>query len=161
MKDNDTDNVEVLESGEVSERNREEIRAPRQKPKHLRDRAFYEQKKAKIISLAVQKVPEAQIARAVQMPRATVQDIIKKFKPVFEAIERVQDYREVRADILAASQITALESALDKNKLKKSSFLATVSGVEKLYKMERLENDQSTSNAAIVFGGIGHGVTNE
>lgn len=159
MKLEDTPEPEVLPSSEVIEGS--EVHEPRQRPKHLRDRAFFEKKKAKIISLAVQKVPEAQIARALEMPKSTVQDIIKKFKPVFDAIERVQDFREVRADILAASQITALESALDAKKLKKSSFLATVTGVEKLHKMERLENDQSTSNAAIVFGGIGLNVTKE
>lgn len=115
-------------------------------------KASKERKRAKIVELAAQEIPLSDIARIVGMPKSTVKDTINRFKPVFNALDRVEDFKQVKADILTAAQLTVLESAMSPRKLAKASFLATVTGAEKLYKMERLERGKSTENIAHGFG---------
>lgn len=113
-----------------------------------------ERKRAKIVELAAQQVALSDIARIVGMPKSTVKDTIARFKPVFKALDRVDDFNQVKADILSAAQLVALESAMNPRKLAKASFLATVTGAEKLHKMERLERGKSTENIAHGFSNL-------
>ncbi len=160
MKDDSTDTIEVMESREVSSENQGEKEYSRKgtklKPWLNKPRQSQAMKHAMIAKLKLEGVPANQIAEAVSMPPNTVRSVIERFKPFFNEVENVREFKEAKSDILEACQITALKSAFDEKKLKKSSFLATVSGVEKLQRMQRLHDDQSTSNTAIVFGGIGN-----
>lgn len=116
-----------------------------------KSRQSRDKKTIKILSMASQNLPIRDIARAVEMPRGTVADIIERFKPVFPKIEEARDYRLVKSDILAAGQLAVLESALSPNKIKKAGLLSSIQSAKILNDMERLENDQSTSNVAHVF----------
>ena len=94
----------------------------------------------------------SEIAEVVKMPESTVKDILERFKPIFKSLERVNDYRRTKTDLLAAGQLMALESAMSGNKLEKAGFLSTLQGFEILNKAERLENNQSTENHAHLHG---------
>lgn len=108
-------------------------------------------KRIKVLEMAALKVPQADIARAVALPKSTVKDIVKRFTNVLDGLPHVNDYREVRANILAAGHMSALESAFSGKKLQKASFLATIKGAAELHKMERLELKLSTENVSHGF----------
>lgn len=128
---------------------RSRIRGDKPKPrKHLTDT-----QKAEILSYAAKELPVRAISDIVGVSKSRVQDLIKRFKPVFHNIERIDDFRTVKSDILAASQLTVLESAFTGNKLRKASFLATIKGFAELNKAERLERNESTENIAHRFIG--------
>jgi len=110
-------------------------------------------KKAKALDLAAKGLPVSDIAKAVELPRSTVSDLIKKFSPIFKKLPDVRQYRDIKADILAASQLAALESAFSGNKLAKASFTSTLNGFEILNKAERLDRGESTENVASKFTG--------
>lgn len=122
------------------------------KPQATRLYKNEEKKKIKVLTLAAQGVSTNQIAERVGVSFSTVKRIIKQFTPIFKQLERVNDYRTVKADLLAAGQLAALESAMSPSKLEKASFISTLSGFEILNKAERLENNQSTNNVSLKIG---------
>lgn len=115
-------------------------------------RANIEERKAQVISLSIQGLNHTQISRATGMPATSVKDVLKKFSSVFKSIEKLDDFRQVKSDLIEAAEIQVLESALTPKKLEKASFLATITGLEKLHKIERLERGKSTENIAHGFG---------
>lgn len=159
MKDDSSDNVEVLESGEVSERNREEIKKRDEYREKLARKGIKRQsqdtKRALIVKMSMQGIGSKTISDVVKLPVKTVESIRERFLKEFKELNEVDTFREAKSDIIEAIQLKALKFAVSDKKLNKSSFLATISGVEKLQRIQRLNDDQSTSNTAIVFGGIG------
>lgn len=119
---------------------------PTQRYNRNGSRLSHERKKAKAVELAAQGVAMSDIARAVGLPKSTVKDCLKRFKPVFKKLGQVNDFRSARADIISAAQLTVLESVVSPSKIRKASLLATVTSAEKLFKMERLERGLSTEN---------------
>lgn len=117
-----------------------------------RRRLTADKKRSKIIELHAKKVPMSDISRVTGVPRSTVKDIIDRFKPVFKNLERVEEYREVKSDLLAAGQLAALESAFSGAKLRKASFATTLKGFDILNKAERLDSGESTENISMQFG---------
>lgn len=109
---------------------------------------------AQIIALALQDVPTEAIAMTVDQSIDRVDRTIADFLPVFKALPRIGDFNRMKANILSAMQLTALESAMSESKLSKASFLATITGAEKLNRMERLELGRSTDNIAHAFGNL-------
>lgn len=109
-------------------------------------------KHAAIIDLRMRGNSTSTIADAVALPLGTVKSILARFKPIFQELEQVTDYRTTKADLLAAGQLAALKSAMSGNKLEKAGFLSTLQGFEILNKAERLENNQSTENHAHLHG---------
>jgi len=103
-------------------------------------------KKARAVEMAAMGLPVSEIVKATGLPRTTTRALISKFAPLFKKLPDVADYRTVKADILSAGQLAALESAFSGNKLAKASFASTLAGFEILNKAERLENNQSTEN---------------
>jgi len=89
-----------------------------------------------------------EIARATSVPQTTVKGILDKYSKVFKALPKVAEFQQIKADLLDAEKLTALETAVSQSKLNKASFLALVTGAEKLHKMSRLERNQSTDNVA-------------
>lgn len=119
-------------------------------PRVQRDRKI-----VRVIELATKNLDNQTIGKAVDLPESTVRSILKRFEPVFTELANVRDYREGKADILAAGQIAALKSAFSGNKLDKSSFLSTLMGYEILNKSERLDLGKSTENHAhMIFGKV-------
>jgi hypothetical protein len=103
---------------------------------------------AEIIEHRLRGLKETDIQRVVGCSQSTVNRTITKFKKVFKELENVEDYKTVKADLLSAAQIAALESAFSGNKLNKAGFLSTLQGFDILNKAERLERGQSTENLA-------------
>lgn len=109
---------------------------------------------AKILELSAKGLTQEEIAPVVDCSQQTVSRILKQFEGVFQTLPRVSEYRTVKADILAAGQLAALESALSPAKVAKAGFLSTLQGFEILNKAERLETGKSTENLAHVFGKV-------
>lgn len=142
MSDNDKPVIELRTDGNEEP----QVQKKKVSPKKGKAGLTSEAKKFKIIEMAAKDFSQHDIAKAVGVPRTTVRDIIKKFGKVFKALDRVGDYRNSKADLLAAAQLTALESAMSDGKLKKAGFLGTLKGYEILNKAERLELGKSTEN---------------
>lgn len=141
MTDSNDDNTITIEA------------QPKEKKKRVKRSADY--KRAKVITMHAQGVPNCDIARAVDLKPERVRDIIERFKPVFKNLDRVHEYRDIKSDILASAQLAALESALSGNKLAKAGFLPTLQGFDILNKAERLDRDQSTDNISHrIFGKV-------
>lgn len=79
----------------------------------------------------------------------------RKYFPVLQQLQEVQEFRTLKEDILTAGQIAVLKTALSEKKLEKASFYQLIQGFEILNKIERLETNKSTSNIAINLGNIG------
>lgn len=103
----------------------------------------------KVLELTARNVGLTDVAKAAGLPISTTRDIIERFKPVFKNLERADDYRSIKAQLLSAAQLTALESAFSGNKLSKAGFLSTIQAFDILNKAERLENNQTTSNIGV------------
>lgn len=142
------ENTELTSKGKV--RSNESRNGHRYRGGSIRSKSY---KKAKALDLAAKGLPISDIAKAVELPKSTVRDLITKFSPVFKKLPDVRQYRDIKADILAASQLAALESAFSGNKLAKASFASTLTGFEILNKAERLDRGESTDNVATKFTG--------
>lgn len=125
-------------------------------------RKTQEKKKIQILELHAKEVPVNLIAEAVQLSVTSVRGVLSKFEGVFKNLDKVDDYRKAKADILSASQLTVLESALSERKIDKASFLSLIQGAEIMNKMERLDLGKSTENHAHqVFGKINVGTVTD
>lgn len=109
----------------------------------------------KIVELKLQNNTQQEIAKLLDIPQSTVSATIERFKPAFKNVDRINDFRSVKSDLLSAAQLCALESAMSPTKLAKAGFLSTLQGFDILNKAERLESGKSTENFAhSVFGRI-------
>lgn len=104
--------------------------------------------RAKILQLYSKGVKVADISKVVNVPDSTVRDVLNKFKPFLNELGNIEEFRDNKAELLAAGQLAALKSAFTGGKLRKASFLSTLRGYEILNKSERLENGESTENHA-------------
>lgn len=120
-------------------------------PQHRRSTLAEERnaRRLRAVELSASGASYPEISAAVGMSVSAVRAAVAEFAPALKRIGKVQDFREIRADLFAGAQAVALKSALSSQKLKKASFLATVNGVEKLHKMERLERGLSTENHSV------------
>ena len=108
-----------------------------------------------ILEMKAADVPESMIMQKLGVSVQTVRDVKKAYEKVFKNISRVESYRKIKGDILAAAQLTALESAMSPEKLAKASFNSTLAGFEILNKAERLNDNKSTENIEHqIFGKI-------
>lgn len=115
-----------------------------------------EKKTLKILELAARGLNATQIMEITKVSHVTIKRVLNRFKSVFVHLEKVDAYRNTKADILAAAQVAALESAFSGNKLAKASFISTINGFDVLNKAERLEREQSTSNVSVRIGHVGN-----
>lgn len=114
-----------------------------------------ERKKLQILELHAKEVPANLIAEAVGLSVTSVKTTLAKFEGVFKNLERVDDFRKAKANILSAAQLTVLESAFTGDKLDKASFITTLQGYEILNKAERLDLGKSTENHShSIFGKV-------
>lgn len=105
-------------------------------------------KREKILELAAKGVIKEDIVTLTGFSPTTVSRTLKRFSKVFKNLKEVDVFRNVKADILDAATLTALESAMTPSKLAKASFISSVTGAQMLDKMSRLERGQSTENHA-------------
>lgn len=108
-----------------------------------------------ILEMSAAGLPQPKIQQHLGVTPQAIRDVKKAYEKVFKNISRVESYRKIKGDILAAAQLTALESAMSPEKLAKASFVSTLSGFEILNKAERLNDDKSTENIEHqIFGKI-------
>lgn len=117
----------------------------RGRPQYSKNERF-ENKRMEVIELAAKGLTTDQIAGATGMSPGGVIGIIKRFSKVFPALERIDEYRQVKDKILSAGELAALESAFSGTKLAKAGFLSTLQGFDILNKANRLHTGQSTEN---------------
>lgn len=121
------------------------------RPKGVKDskKVIEHRKTAKILELNQKNIPTAAIARVVCMNESTVKYTIKKYSKVFKELENVQDYRNIKTDIIDAAQLAVLKSGLTDKKLEKASLISSMQAFEILNKAGRLERGLSTENQAV------------
>jgi len=101
-----------------------------------------------ILELHTKKVPMRQIAKATDLPLSTVRDRIAKFSKVFEQLENVPDYREMKSSLLSAAELALLKSAMDPSKLDKASVNNLAYAFTQFNMANRLERGESTANVS-------------
>lgn len=103
------------------------------------------------LQMDVAGVPRTEIARALGVHKATVSKALAKFEPLFQGLREVRDFREVKADIIDATQLRLLQSLMSEEKHKKASLNQAAYAFDVLYKANRLERNQSTANVSQAF----------
>lgn len=99
-----------------------------------------------VIELVSKNVSTDVIANAINRETHVVTQILEKFKPLFLNLEKANDFKVIRENILNAGQLTVLKSALAQEKIDEAKFGELMKGFDILYKAERLETGKSTSN---------------
>jgi len=100
------------------------------------------------LSLRAQGVSIKDIATATRCPERTVQERLKMFAPMFQDLDKVKDFRGVKADILDAATLTFLKSSMSPDKLEKASVNNLAYAARQTFDMGRLERGLSTSNVS-------------
>lgn len=143
--------VDTLEDttveGEVKEK---KVYAPYVKPRasNSSPAGFSAPKTMQILEMTVSGYTQEEIANAVKLTKNSVKKVQHDYRKTFKGLEKVKTFREVRADLLAAAQLSALETVVDPKKLAKTSSVGAAKIFDVMHKAERLENDQSTENHA-------------
>lgn len=103
---------------------------------------------AHIITQTLKGVKQIDIAKELNVSRATVSMALKKFAPIFKELENVRDFQSVKADIIDAGLLTTLKSAVDEDKHKEARLGEVAKLLDVLHKASRLERNLSTENRA-------------
>lgn len=91
-----------------------------------------------------------EIAKVTGKSTKTVQSAINAFKPIFNELANVEEFRKVKPDILDAALLTFLKSAVQQEKLDKASVNNLAYAARQCFDMHRLQTGQSTSNTAVM-----------
>lgn len=130
-----SEDVEVLDKPKRKSPNR---KSQRLKPKQV----------SKMIEMHVKGIGCNQIAAAIGVAPSTVTRNLAKMKPLFQDLENVEDYRSVREQVLSATELTFLKSAVQADKLALSSTKDLMYSFDKVYNARRLEEGKSTQNVS-------------
>jgi DNA-binding transcriptional ArsR family regulator len=87
-----------------------------------------------------------EIARASMLPRPTIDNALKSKYGI--SIAELQEYRENKGEHLESAELALLRSALDAEKLHDMPSDKAINSLDKIYKLQRLHNGQSTSNVS-------------
>lgn len=101
---------------------------------------------AKILSLAIQGIPQADIAKAVEVSAGTVCNVLKEFKDTFQHLPQIGKYRESRVDLLDATELQLLKSLNDPDKLARAQLHNVAFSLDKVAMLNRLWQGKSTEN---------------
>ena len=116
---------------------------------------FSAPKTLQILELTAAGLSQKEIAKIADFNVSTVKKIQQDYKKAFKHLDKAKTFREVRSDLLASAQLSALETAVDPKRLAKSSSISAAKVFDIFHKAERLENNQSTENLAHVHQHIG------
>jgi hypothetical protein len=117
--------------------------------------------KTKVNGQAIRTAKQEQIITLhTQQPTASMREIARQSDSdtsyVIEVLQRygliqqnIKDYKSNRADVFAGLQHRLIKSITDED-IKKAPLGSRVLAVAQLYDKERLENDLSTSNSAVI-----------
>ena len=103
----------------------------------------------RIANMALKGVPDDEISDLLNIPITTVNNVSKTFKRLLVDLDKVNDFRELRRDILDAGHGLLLESVLDPEKIADANLRDIGWVAESIYKQARLEGGLSTDNKSI------------
>jgi predicted DNA-binding protein YlxM (UPF0122 family) len=86
------------------------------------------------------------IARAEGVSRRAVVNALKMFEPIFVEIKNLKTFREVKTDLIDATQLRLLKSMNDEDKISKASLNNVAYAFTQMHQAGRLERGQSTAN---------------
>lgn len=135
-----------------------EPQQPVKKPRKTPSKKTYlsAREAALVVELGLKDTPQRAIAKAVGCNAATVSRYLKKFKKAFKHIDKIDEYREVKSQIIDSVAFETLKTMNNPSKLKKATFNNLAYGFDILNKASRLERNLSTANisSAIQFTGV-------
>jgi predicted transcriptional regulator len=99
----------------------------------------------RLLQLKGKNLTDQEVATILGCNRSNVSRRLKQHAP---RLQRIDNYKKYRADILVDLQIKALDNVTDA-KLKDSSATQLITGMAILYDKERIERGLSTSNLSI------------
>lgn len=91
-------------------------------------------------------VPRTISAEHFGLTHRAVNDVIEYFKPIFQEIEQVPRYRQVKSELLDAAELKMLKSLLSEDKIEKASLNNVAYAFQQVFQAGRLQRGQSTAN---------------
>lgn len=119
-------------------------------PRSIREKVAAK-RKSEILELTAAGATVNQIAKATECSRVYVSKVRKQFKHIFKSLDKVENFRTVKSDILDAAQLEMLKSAVSPEKLKKAPLGQIAYSFRQFYDANRLEIGKSTQNTAVSF----------
>lgn len=107
------------------------------------------QRTLRIANMAVRGTPNKEIADLMQVPLHTVANISSRFQALLSGLNKVEDFKKVRKDILDATHAKLLESVIDDDCIADAGLRDRAWAAESIYKQSRLESGLSTDNKGI------------
>ena len=102
----------------------------------------------KILGLHLSGAPHKDICQITDSSSTSVTAILNSFQDAFKHIKDLGPYRNVRNDLLDATELLALKSLNDGEKIAAASWRDLAQGFEKIAKINRLYQGKSTENTA-------------
>lgn len=105
----------------------------------------------KVMNLAARGLTTEDIHKVTKLPMGSI-DVIKcELYELLGELNKVQEYRAIRRDILDAGHIKLLKSMFEPERLAKANLYQLAYASEILYKQSRLESNLSTENRSVSF----------
>lgn len=90
----------------------------------------------------------AEVARASKVSEGTVKRIKQKYAKLFKELKNVDEYKNIKSDLLSAAELTLLKSLMTPGKLRKAPLNQVAFAFKEINVANRLERGLSTSNSA-------------
>jgi transcriptional regulator with XRE-family HTH domain len=93
-------------------------------------------------------IPQKEIARKLGVSDSAITLVLDKFRPFFQELGNVEEYRQAKADILDSLQLQTLKAISNPERIETAPLNQLAYTYDILTKHGRLERGQSTSNVA-------------
>lgn len=103
---------------------------------------------AEILTLRLKGAELEQIAKVVDRPWQTVQRHLGGYKPLFDFVEHIHDYRACKKDLIESAEALSLKSLCITLGQSEGNLQQKAVAFRELFNASRLLNNQSTSNRA-------------
>lgn len=132
----------------VTEEKKEKKKAGRPKGVKRAAKKLRQHEIALIANDYVRGMPQHEIAKKFGVSDASVSMILAQFKPIFSELANVEQFRQVKADVLDAASLTLLKEIVNPSKIEQANVRELAYSFDALAKHGRLERGLSTSNVA-------------
>ena len=102
--------------------------------------------KAEVIDMHLKGISAEKIAKTKEVSASCIKKSLKAFKPVFENLEKLEDFRRVRTNLLESAELMCLESVVSEEKHSKASLNNAAYALAQVHGIRRLEQGLSTDN---------------
>jgi IS30 family transposase len=103
---------------------------------------------AKIVEFYAKGIPQAEIAKVLNLSQSTIDSRLKPFKSLFLFLENSASYAAVKSQLFDAAEYQVLSLMLRDDKLEKASLSALTEAFKALHNANRLTKGLSTENQA-------------